>query len=132
MKIQFNIHYKTQWGQSMYLLIYKSSEQTETDSGSTQGIVMQCNDKSEWKTEITIDSVDSLSYQYAILNTDKTFEYEYGGIRKVLFQPIKESVFIFDNWRASYGDSPFSTAAFSDCFFNRANQKRQIRIPTET
>jgi len=123
MKIQFNIHYKTQWGQSMYLLIYKSSEQTETDSGSTQGIVMQCNDKSEWKTEITIDSVDSLSYQYAILNTDKTFEYEYGGIRKVLFQPIKESVFIFDNWRASYGDSPFSTAAFSDCFFNRAKSK---------
>ena len=117
MKIQFNIHYKTQWGQSMYLLIYKSTEQPE--NCSSEGIIMQCNDKSEWNTEISLDSADSISYQYAILNPDKSFDYEYGGIRKVELNPSKVTVHIYDNWRASYGDSPFITAAFSDCFFNR-------------
>jgi len=117
MKIQFNIHYKTQWGQSMYLLIYKSTEQPE--NGSSEGIIMQCNEKSEWNTEISLDSADSISYQYAILNPDKSFDYEYGGIRKIELNPSKETVLIYDNWRASYGDSPFITAAFSDCFFNR-------------
>jgi len=117
MKIQFNIHYKTQWGQSMYLLIYKSTEQPE--NGSSEGIIMKCNEKSEWNTEISLDSADSISYQYAILNPDKSFDYEYGGIRKIELNPSKETVLIYDNWRASYGDSPFITAAFSDCFFNR-------------
>jgi len=117
MKIQFNIHYKTQWGQSMYLLIYKSAEQPE--NSSSEGIIMQCNEKSEWNTEISLNSADSISYQYAILNPDKSFDYEYGGIRKVELNPSKETVLIYDNWRASYGDSPFITAAFSDCFFNR-------------
>ncbi|HJV78209.1 MAG TPA: 4-alpha-glucanotransferase, partial [Paludibacter sp.] len=121
MKIQFNIHYKTQWGQSMYLLIYKSSEQ----SGNipAEGFVMQCNDKAEWNIEITIDTVASLSYQYAILNANKSFDYEYGGVRNVQFEIVKESVSIYDNWRASYGDSPFATAAFSDCFFKRSKPK---------
>ena len=120
MKIQFNIHYKTQWGQSMYLLIHQSPEQS---GNPAKGFVMQCNDKAEWNVEITIESVASLSYQYAILNPDKSFDYEYGGVRNVQFDALKESVFIYDNWRASYGDSPFATAAFSDCFFKRNKTK---------
>ena len=118
MKIQFNIHYKTQWGQSLYLLIYPISGDTE--DVSTEGFIMRCNEKSEWNAEITTDTVDSVSYQYAIINQDKSLQFEYGGIRKIDFPVLKESVIIYDNWRASYGDSPFVTAAFSDCFFKRS------------
>ena len=105
-----------QWGQSMYLLIHSGGHSALYTS---KGVLMQCNEKSEWKAEITLDSANSISYQYALLNPDKTFDYEYGGIRKVQLPIQKEKLTIFDNWRASYGDSPFITAAFSDCFFKR-------------
>ena len=116
MKIRFNIHFKTQWGESMYLLL-KSSAETETDS--FKNYEMKCSDKSEWTVEISTPNNDTVSYQYAILNTNKSFIYEYGGIRTVNFPLTKKIANIQDNWRASYGDSPFKTAAFSDCFFKR-------------
>ena len=121
MKIKFKIHYKTQWGKSLYVLLHNSSD--HSDINSTQRFVMHCNDKSEWNVEIAINPVDSLSYQYAILNQDNSFEYEYGGIRKIQFSTHKESIIIYDNWRASYGDGPFATAAFTDCFFKRFQSK---------
>jgi len=118
MKIKFEIHYKTQWGKTLYLFLHKVSDQSGLKSAKE--IAMHCNDKSEWKVEIDSDPLDSLSYQYAIRNTDSTFEYEYGGVREIQFPVNKETVFVYDNWRASYGDSPFKTTAFTDCFFNRA------------
>lgn len=118
MKIQFNIHYKTEWGQSLYLLINPVSVDS-SDLSFNDGFIMQCNEKSEWSTEVSIGETDSVLYQYAILNQDKSLQFEYGGIRKIDFPESKDLVTVYDNWRASYGDSPFATAAFSDCFFKR-------------
>ncbi len=118
MKIQFNIHYKTEWGQSLYLLINPVSVDS-SDLSFNDGFIMQCNEKSEWSTEVSIGETDSVLYQYAILNQDKSLQFEYGGIRKIDFSESKDFVTVYDNWRASYGDSPFATAAFSDCFFKR-------------
>lgn len=115
-QIQFNIQFKTQWGEAMYLLLYSDNNSADF---STEGIVMQCNDESEWITEITVDNASKITYQYALLNTDKSLNYEFGSVREIDLTSNKDKVNIFDNWRASYGDSPFSTAAFSDCFFKR-------------
>jgi len=119
MKIQFNIHYKTEWGQSLYLLINPVSVDS-SDLSFNDGFIMRCNEKSEWSTEVSIGETDSVLYQYAILNQDKSLRFEYGGIRKIDFPESKDFVTVYDNWRASYGDSPFATAAFSDCFFKRS------------
>jgi len=116
MKIRFNIHFKTQWGESMHLLLH-NSPQSEADS--FEDYEMQCNDKSEWAVEISTEKSVSISYQYAILNVNKSFVYEYGGVRTLNFPTFNDIVNVQDNWRASYGDSPFKTAAFSDCFFKR-------------
>jgi len=117
MKIQFNIHYITQWGESLYLILYNPEESTIKEPKS---IVMQFNDKFEWTTEITLDStVSSVLYQYALLNSDKTFKREYGAVRKVEFDTTHENIRIQDYWRSSFGDSPFTSAAFTNCFFKR-------------
>jgi len=117
MKIQFKIHYITQWGQSLYLLL-QSPDRKETDT--SKGFVMQCNENSEWTAEIPLDlSGSSISYRYAILNSDKSFEYEYGGQRKITLISASKSVLVHDNWRWSYGDSPFVSSAFTKCIFKR-------------
>ncbi|MDD4968789.1 MAG: 4-alpha-glucanotransferase [Paludibacter sp.] len=112
MKIQFKIHYKTQWGQTMCLIIH-------TPAGSIEKYGMHCNEKSEWKTELKIDSTGIISYQYAIQNPEKSLDYEYGTIRTILLPALTENMTVIDNWRASYGDSPFISTAFTDCFFKR-------------
>ena len=118
MRVKFNIHFKTQWGQSMYLLLQESGK---SYTPSFLHYAMQCNDKSEWTIEILTENSDSVSYRYAVLNASNSFDYEYGDVRTVKFPVILDTINIQDNWRASYGDSPFKTAAFSDCFFKRTN-----------
>ncbi len=116
MKVKFSIHFKTNWGQSLVLYIHTSPD-------TTQSVIMSCSDKSLWTAEVNLDSnLSGISYQYSLLNADKSSVYEYGGIRQVKFQVAKENISIKDYWRASYGDSPFISAAFSDCFFKREEQ----------
>jgi len=112
MKIQFKIHYKTQWGQSLNLLL-------NTGEGSVERYGMHYNEKSEWSVEIQIDSIDSISYRYALQTPDKPLSFEYGGIRTIQFPDTSLNISVIDNWRASYGESPFLSTAFSDCFFKR-------------
>ena len=112
MKIQFKIHYKTQWGQTMYLIVHAADN-------SIEKFGMHCNEKSEWKTELKKDFVETFSYQYAIQNSDKSLNFEYGNVRKIEFPAATENVVVLDSWRASYGDSPFLSTAFTDCFFKR-------------
>jgi 4-alpha-glucanotransferase len=116
MKIQFKIHYKMQWGQTMCLILHSSGN-------SIQKYGMHCNEKSEWKAEIQIDSIATVSYQYAIQNPDKSLEHEYGSIREIQFSFASENTTVIDNWRASNGDSPFVSTAFTDCFFKRTSLK---------
>ena len=112
MKIQFKIHYKTQWGQSLDLLLH-------TGDNSVEKYEMHYNEKSEWSVEIEIEPVGMISYQYAVQYVDKTLSFEYGGIRTFHFPVSTENISVIDNWRASYGESPFVSTAFADCFFKR-------------
>jgi len=121
MKVQFKIHYVTQWGQSVYLMLHSSAQE---QSQSSQAVVMQCNSNFEWTAEVNIyNSITSIIYQYALLNTDKEFDYEYGKKRIAPINPEKKNICIQDFWRGPFGDSPFITAAFSDCFFKRNKTK---------
>ena len=129
MKVQFKIHYVTQWGQSVYLMLHSSAQEQPQ---SSQAVVMQCNANFEWSAEVSIDSdLSSITYQYALLNTDKEFDYEYGKKRIAPINPEKKNICIQDFWRGPFGDSPFITAAFSDCFFKREKTKASTTTKTD-
>jgi 4-alpha-glucanotransferase len=117
MKIQFKIHYITGWGQSLYLKLHTPNQ---VSTAEFEGFVMQCNKNLEWTIEISMDSdVKSISYQYAILNSDKSFQYEYGNVRNITLPILKNEIKVLDYWRNPNGDSPFLTVAFTNCFFKR-------------
>jgi 4-alpha-glucanotransferase len=90
-----------------------------TAGNSIEKYGMHYNEKSEWRLEIQLESVGAISYQYVLQNSDKSLVYEYGDVRTIKFPTTNEILNITDNWRASYGDSPFVSTAFSDCFFKR-------------
>ena len=120
MKIQFKVNYKTQWGQTLYLILHKKDSSIEKYG-------MHCNEKSEWKAEIQQDSIGGITYQYGIESPDKSMVYEYGGIRKLEIPSINETVTVIDYWRSSNGESPFLSTAFTDCFFKR--EPLEIKSP---
>jgi len=113
-----------QWGQTMCLILHSSGN-------SIQKYGMHCNEKSEWKAEIQIDSIATVSYQYAIQNPDKSLEHEYGSIREIQFSFASENTTVIDNWRASNGDSPFVSTAFTDCFFKRTSLKVSTTVSSK-
>jgi 4-alpha-glucanotransferase len=113
MKIKFNIHYVTQWGQSLYLLL-----NSQTDSES-QAFVMECDERNQWSAELSVPQSETLiSYQYALLEVDKNFIYEKAPIRTIELAS-NSPLNIYDQWHQVYGDSPFLSTVFVDCFFKR-------------
>lgn len=117
MQIRFSVHFKTQWGESLKLLLSKSSF-NHTDKGME--FTMRCNEKSEWTIEIELEnSVKMLVYRYAVCETSGVYHHEFGNERFLKLPENKLKIQIFDNWRGPYGDSPFSSNIFSDCFFKR-------------
>ena len=124
MNIRFTVHYKTQWGQTLRLSLTTSS----TDGlEQQQNYGMRCNEKSEWSVLVEIpDELNVISYSYALYAQDETCSFEYGGIRMLQLPQNRQTVYVFDNWRGPYGDSPFSTSIFSDCFFKRLPVEKPI------
>jgi len=117
MQIRFSVHFKTQWGESLMLLLSKTSARY-TDRGME--FTMRCNEKSEWTIEIELEnSVNMLSYRYAVCETSGFYHYEFGNERILELPVNKNKIQIFDNWRGPYGDSPFSSNIFANCFFKR-------------
>ena len=126
MKVQFKIHYITGWGQTLYLILFNNEINSDMPSGSFE---MHFSKDSDWEVDISLDyEVKRISYRYAVKNTDGTFINEYGNLRKIQLPFQRENIHIIDNWRGSYGDSPFVTSAFTDCFFKRSKTEN----PTST
>ena len=121
MKIKFNIHYVTQWGQSLYLLL-----NSQIDSES-QAFVMECDERNHWSAEVSVAQSETLiSYQYALLEVDKNFIYEKAPIRTIELAS-NTSLNIYDQWHRVYGDSPFLSTVFVDCLFKR-NKSAEIQF----
>jgi 4-alpha-glucanotransferase len=114
MKIHFKIHFITQWGQSIALFV--SGGKIDVP----KKIEMSCGKNFEWTTSIDIQSSKkNLFYRYGLENNSSAVEFEYGGYRQLKLDGEFPEIFISDNWRARYGDSPFESSAFTDCLFKR-------------
>ena len=120
MKIRFTIHYVTQWGQTISVFIL--SDQNK----NPQQFLMTCNKDFEWSIEIEFKTpLKFIQYRYGLLHPDSKIEYEYGEYRYLNMDTSYSNINILDNWRVRFGDSPFETTAFLDCFFRRENQFTQ-------
>jgi 4-alpha-glucanotransferase len=114
MKIHFKIHFITQWGQSIALFV------SDGKIDVPKKIEMSCGKNFEWTTSIDIQSSKkNLFYRYGLENNSSAVEFEYGGYRQLKLDGEFPEIFISDNWRARYGDSPFESSAFTDCLFKR-------------
>ena len=100
MKIHFNIHHHTQWGQTLCLIIYSPNSSAQSDI-----LAMKCVGKTHWILEYSVDKPKDVIYKYAIKNTDNSYIYEFGSNRILKLPKNQESISIIDTFRRPAGDS---------------------------
>ncbi len=119
MKLNFRIHYVTEWGQAIQLAVFGQDNKLET-------YTMECDEAFIWHVQIDFNKHSKLlKYQYQILKQSGEIVPAYGGIRKLNIPEKAEKLYVNDFWRGPYGDGPFNSVVFNDCFFKR-------RTPEET
>ena len=122
MQAQFRVNYRALWGQFIYLLVY-------TDQDHFVEHEMTCESESHWYINIPLnENSDEIFYRYAIRKQDKTFDYEFDGLRKITVSVVNPNMVFEDYWRTPNGDSAFSTRAFTECYFKR---KKTTKIKSD-
>lgn len=118
MKIHFKVHFITQWGEFIRLIIkHKDSEEVHTLTYE-----MVSDRHFVWHAELDVDTYPSDSeYYYCLEDTKGKLHREYGQARP--FPPISSNsnVYFSDTWRQSAGQFPFESVVFKDCYFRREN-----------
>lgn len=113
MNITFNIEYKAEWGDNLYVIGYISDK---IYWNSKNPLLMNCTDDKYWSTEINIpEDTQEISYRYLLKKKNNTIEHEKGVDRKIHITPNKE-IQIVDQWRNTSNDEPFLSKPFVDIF----------------
>lgn len=117
MKIHFQIHFKTSWGQVLNLFFYDNAG---NNSQIFETVGMQCDDKGNWTVEVDFSGKAlPIFYRYGVSQPNKTILLETGSLRQIALNEPTNQLRIFDSWRGPYGDTPFNSSVFSNIFFKR-------------
>ncbi|MDO9154128.1 MAG: 4-alpha-glucanotransferase [Paludibacter sp.] len=125
MRIRFAINFKTQWGQTIQLVLNRPD-------GITNYYDLVVNNLSEWFVEIETEiELKKINYRYFIVNSDQSKTAAYGDSRTIEIPEGSERVNVVDYWRLPNNDRPFSSTVFADCFFNRQSTAKQTFTKNE-
>lgn len=116
MRLQFNIHFPTQWGEILRLVILGTNL-----PNPLSGIFdMECSKDFRWTRQLDLsDEHTFIEYQYVLETKQGAQLREFGKPRKLMLLSAYNDIYIHDTWRLAHGDSPFETAVFRQNFFNR-------------
>ena len=116
MNINFQIHYRAEYGQSLCVI-----ETQESILGWTEKepLVLNCQGTDFWQINVPVsDFAGSIQYKYAIRLQDGGFIYEAGEPRHLNLTPCRQIV-VRDAWQASTYEDSFYTTAFLKALFSR-------------
>ena len=131
MNINFQIHYRAEYGQSLCVI-----ETQESILGWTEKdpLVLNCQGTDFWQANVPIsDFVGSIQYKYAIRLQDGRYIYEAGEPRMLHLvespkSKVERQIVVRDAWQAStYEDSFYTTAFLKALFSRKSKDERPLR-----
>ena len=128
MKINFNIDYKTQWGETLYIC----GNDSLLGSGNIDAALkMHVDGVGLWTATVDISdkNVRNLEYGYVVRNDNGSERREWGGCcHSIDLSNAAESYDIYDAWRDIPLDKPYYSSAFTQCI-NRRNDRCEAVVP---
>ncbi len=120
MQLQFNIHYRTSWGQQVAV---------KTNLKGQEEFRLQYAEDGHWAGTVDCEKVPSvLEYQYCILNDHGGLVQQEFGASRTHRLPKVQSMAFYDNWRSAFEpENALRASAFEEVIFNPSNS---IKAPT--
>lgn len=122
MKLTFNIDYRTNWGESLYIAGHASD-------GSTApfDIKMIMNGSEHWTATVEIpDECISLEYSYEVRHENGSVKHEWGTPHVFRRGRSARIYNIYDRWQDQPWDKPYYSSAFTECICKRPDPAKEI------
>ena len=129
MNINFQIHYRAEYGQSLCVI-----ETQESILGWTEKepLVLNCQGTDFWQINVPVsDFAGSIQYKYAIRLQDGGFIYEAGEPRHLRLDDVRSAkgkIVVRDAWQASTYEDSFYTTVFLKSLFAR-HKPAKVKAP---
>ena len=126
MKISFNINYRTNWGESVYI----TGNIPELGNGNElNALQLSLDGTDKWHDTIEIDdTTPDFKYSYIIKHENGYTRKEWGtghNFRRGKSAKVYE---IYDSWQDQPFDRPYYSSAFTDCICNRGIKEKPLTI----
>lgn len=121
MTATFNLEYRTNWGETLYLT---GSSEALGSWNPTHAIPMNYTRDGQWTLSVEMPSEATFEYGYFVGENNSPITREWGNPRKIA--PAKnKDLLIFDQWQGQPADKTFFSSAFTkDILFHQ--DKKQI------
>lgn len=124
MNLSFNIDYRTNWGEAVYL----TGNIPELGNGDlNKAVKLTLDGDQSWSTEIDVaDGTPDFEYSYFVRHENGYTKREWGKPHH--FHRARSSKFyeIFDRWQDQPWDKPYYSSAFIDCICYRPEREKEL------
>lgn len=126
MKITFNIEYRTNWGESLYVV----SDVPSLGAGSYDcAVKMTLTGESSWHAEVELpESIEQFTYRYFVRHDNGHIRNEWGDGHKFNRSGRAKNFVIYDRWQDQPADKPFYSTVFTDCINRRVNRDKPLTL----
>lgn len=124
MKLSFNIDYRTNWGESVYI----TGNIPELGDGDfSKALKLELDGVESWSTVIEADDkTPDFEYSYIVKHENGYVKQEWGTPHKFLRARTAKTYEIFDRWQDTPLDKPYYSSAFIDCILNRPDRDKPL------
>ncbi len=126
MKITFNVDYRTNWGESVYI---SGNIPSLGSNVYEQAIELTLSGREHWSATIEIpDNTKSIEYHYEVRRLHAATKSEWGKPHTLTVASGTGEVKVYDRWQDQPWDKPYYAAAFTDCICKR-DDRDKVAVP---
>jgi hypothetical protein len=125
MKLSFNVSYKSNWGQQLYVI---GSDELLGNWEPEDGLVMSYLGNDQWSVEVDAREASFYEYKYLVREANGVTVWEGGNNRKILTSTYQK-VSILDSWHAAVDHE---RVLFTKIFSRQPTKTLMVIVSLET
>lgn len=125
MKISFNINYRTNWGESLYI----TGNIPELGNGDEHAAIpLKLEGAETWSVDVEVSGkTGDFDYRYIVKAENAPWRFEWGVPHRFVVGKGVKSYRVFDRWQDMPHDKPYYSSAFVDGMLYRAYRDQPLK-----
>lgn len=126
MKISFNIDYRTNWGESVFIL---GNIPELGENNFAKAVELTLNGSESWSIIVDVpDTTPNFEYRYIIKHENGHVKQEWGHPHNFRRARSSKNYEIYDRWQDQPWDKPYYSSAFTDCICHRPEKDKPLTV----